>query len=514
MTSGADAASLEVVAAFFAVLVDTTVPIGSPAEAELVKLLENTFRHVNIALVNELAMFARELDVDVWRAIDAASTKPSQASNSRSGLCDAAQRQYSDQTIPRRQGNIPLWGNGDVNGLVIHEMLMPRWYLSGMERDGKLTRSFVAGSASFRVRCPSVAIREVVEALFVDMHGGDSEADVVEVAIKDRGDDTFRLELDGSRNFGEQTLNSTLTSLVTAVSRLALDSDPTRLHLHCAALVREGRGVLISAPSGTGKTTLAAALIQGGWSYVSDEAVALELGSDRAIGFAKPLTIKPGGGHLVPTLESARVIATDQDAWWHVPVSAATARIEPWLEPTVVVILEMGTEEDWNNPKGALPLHPADAVVALMSQTMDAERFGSEAVLVLAKLAARCRCIQLRVGPLTALSVEIESAARLVPDDLAVRELVRPAPTEMSEWSVPDTVVSLSIGERVVIHDTAGGAIVALDEAGASAWLALHGAAPSWLPPQAMEAPGTLAFLSELSAHGLVSRSPEEAARV
>ena len=59
-----------------AALVDQTVPVGSPAEAELVKLLENTFRHVNIALVNELAMFARELGVDVWRAIDAASTKP------------------------------------------------------------------------------------------------------------------------------------------------------------------------------------------------------------------------------------------------------------------------------------------------------------------------------------------------------------------------------------------------------------------------------------------------------
>ena len=46
------------------------------AEAELVKLLENTFRHVNIALVNELAMFAGDLGVDIWRAIDAASTKP------------------------------------------------------------------------------------------------------------------------------------------------------------------------------------------------------------------------------------------------------------------------------------------------------------------------------------------------------------------------------------------------------------------------------------------------------
>ena len=76
VTSGVDEASLAAVDGFFAALVDQTVPVGSPAEAELVKLLENTFRHVNIALVNELAMFARELGVDVWRAIDAASTKP------------------------------------------------------------------------------------------------------------------------------------------------------------------------------------------------------------------------------------------------------------------------------------------------------------------------------------------------------------------------------------------------------------------------------------------------------
>ncbi len=45
-------------------------------EAELAKLLENTFRHVNIALVNELAMYANELNIDVWAVIDAAATKP------------------------------------------------------------------------------------------------------------------------------------------------------------------------------------------------------------------------------------------------------------------------------------------------------------------------------------------------------------------------------------------------------------------------------------------------------
>ncbi len=76
VVSGSDAASTEVVDAFFSALVEQTVVVGSCAEAELVKLLENTFRHVNIALVNEIAMFARDLDVDIWRAIDAAATKP------------------------------------------------------------------------------------------------------------------------------------------------------------------------------------------------------------------------------------------------------------------------------------------------------------------------------------------------------------------------------------------------------------------------------------------------------
>ncbi len=52
------------------------MPVAGPKEAELTKLLENTFRHVNIALVNELAMFAGDLGIDVWSAIDAASTKP------------------------------------------------------------------------------------------------------------------------------------------------------------------------------------------------------------------------------------------------------------------------------------------------------------------------------------------------------------------------------------------------------------------------------------------------------
>src|SRR6266581_4426863 len=76
IVSGIDADSLAAVQSFYRGIADRTVAVSSPREAELAKLIENTFRHVNIALMNELAMFGRELGVDVWEAIDAASTKP------------------------------------------------------------------------------------------------------------------------------------------------------------------------------------------------------------------------------------------------------------------------------------------------------------------------------------------------------------------------------------------------------------------------------------------------------
>jgi UDP-N-acetyl-D-glucosamine dehydrogenase len=76
VVSGVDSASLAAVRAFYDSIVESTVPVKGTREAELTKLLDNTFRHVNIALVNELAMFAGELGIDVWESIDAASTKP------------------------------------------------------------------------------------------------------------------------------------------------------------------------------------------------------------------------------------------------------------------------------------------------------------------------------------------------------------------------------------------------------------------------------------------------------
>ena len=76
VVSGLSPECLKRVIVFYESIVDRVVPVRSPREAELAKLMENTFRHINIALVNELAIFSHELGIDIWSALDAAETKP------------------------------------------------------------------------------------------------------------------------------------------------------------------------------------------------------------------------------------------------------------------------------------------------------------------------------------------------------------------------------------------------------------------------------------------------------
>ncbi|MFI9840445.1 nucleotide sugar dehydrogenase [Nonomuraea sp. NPDC051941] len=62
--------------AFYGQFIEQVVPVSGTREAEMAKLLENTYRHVNIALVNEMAIFCDELGINLWESIEAAATKP------------------------------------------------------------------------------------------------------------------------------------------------------------------------------------------------------------------------------------------------------------------------------------------------------------------------------------------------------------------------------------------------------------------------------------------------------
>jgi len=76
VVGGLNEASTQAACALYEQVVGSTIPVASTRVAEMVKLLENTFRAVNIGLVNELALMCHEMDINVWEVIDAAKSKP------------------------------------------------------------------------------------------------------------------------------------------------------------------------------------------------------------------------------------------------------------------------------------------------------------------------------------------------------------------------------------------------------------------------------------------------------
>ncbi len=76
IVSGVNEKSLKKISEFYNSIIDEVVEVSGTREAEMVKLIENTYRQVNIAMVNELAILSNMLDIDIWEVVDAAKTKP------------------------------------------------------------------------------------------------------------------------------------------------------------------------------------------------------------------------------------------------------------------------------------------------------------------------------------------------------------------------------------------------------------------------------------------------------
>ncbi|MGM0400396.1 MAG: nucleotide sugar dehydrogenase [Chloroflexota bacterium] len=76
LVGGMTPACFEVASALYSTAVDEIVSVSSPATAEMAKILENTFRAVNIGLVNEMAQICHRMGIDIWEVVDAAATKP------------------------------------------------------------------------------------------------------------------------------------------------------------------------------------------------------------------------------------------------------------------------------------------------------------------------------------------------------------------------------------------------------------------------------------------------------
>jgi hypothetical protein len=335
------------------------------------------------------------------------------------------------------------------------------------------TRPFAAGAFEFAIETADDDDRLLVESLFRDLPPPSSVGGKVTVVSFLRNDvDTSSWALDGPRMDHQPalTLEAALVGLMAAVNLCALDAEPESLHLHAAAATREGRAVVIAASRNTGKTTTVAHLVARGWGFVTDETVRLSVGDNEVRGFAKPLSIKPGGTRFVDHLQPWMIPPVDDghDSFRFVPIGASGVTVVDRGLPHLVVLLRRPSDSTSITVPVARRLHPADAVVALMQETLDAERFGS-AALRLATLAAASHCYELTISTPTATAEQIEQLFELGPVE----------PVEVSVLPSSDAfspgVVSVALGDRAVVHEVVSGRILALDEGAARVWKQLGG---------------------------------------
>ncbi len=136
VVGGIDQASTELACALYATAIDTVVPVTSPRVAEMVKLLENTFRAVNIGLVNEIALMCDRLGVDVWEVVAAAATKPF--------------------------GFMPFYPGPGLGG---HCIPIDPFYLSWKAKQSGFDARFIELAGQINAAMPEVVVERVADAL-------------------------------------------------------------------------------------------------------------------------------------------------------------------------------------------------------------------------------------------------------------------------------------------------------------------------------------------------------------
>jgi UDP-N-acetyl-D-glucosamine dehydrogenase len=136
IVGGAGPASTEVAAALYGATVQHVIQVTSTRVAEMVKLLENTFRAVNIGLVNEIALMCHKMNIDVWEVIDAAKTKPF--------------------------GFMPFYPGPGLGG---HCIPIDPFYLSWKARQSGFECRFIELAGQVNSAMPEYVVQLVVEAL-------------------------------------------------------------------------------------------------------------------------------------------------------------------------------------------------------------------------------------------------------------------------------------------------------------------------------------------------------------
>jgi hypothetical protein len=202
-----------------------------------------------------------------------------------------------------------------------------------------------------------------------------------------------------------------LNHLTWHVNQRAIALSGDRVLLHAAAAAWGNTGIILPGPQNSGKTTLVAGLVKGGFRYLTDEATPIEPSSLSLYPYPKPLSLDPGSWQVHADLEpdidtvTARYL---RDQWQVAPeriradaVSGpvrASLAVFPRYEPGADVVLQ--------------PLRRSAAVVTMLEQTFRFHAAGRRNLEVVARLVERMHCYRLVCGDLPTAVAEVTRLVR------------------------------------------------------------------------------------------------------
>ncbi len=213
-------------------------------------------------------------------------------------------------------------------------------------------------------------------------------------------DGTIDVVRDGEPVAYAQRPGDAVAWLVWDVNRSAAEAGRHHLLFHAAGLQDGDAGVLVPGASGSGKSTLAAGLVRTGFTYLSDELVALDIDGGHLLPYAKPITVKPGSSGALSDMRPPVVGGAD-DLWageeWLLAVGDGVCRPVggPCLPEFVVV-----PRYEPGHATQLTPLSETEAFVALAVNAVNFVEHGSDGARALGELVTRCECVALTMSDL------------------------------------------------------------------------------------------------------------------
>lgn len=208
----------------------------------------------------------------------------------------------------------------------------------------------------------------------------------------------YRLDWQGEELVTSRLLRTVMRDLLWHINRQAIRCSQQHLLIHAAGVETGGQGIVMPAPQEAGKTTLSAALVKWGFRYLTDEAVAIDARTRRALAYPKPFSVDRGSWAVLPDLQpqlDPRLEGLQVDQW-QVPPEALRDGAVVVSAPVGYVITPRyvaGSETRLD------PLSRADAIRLLAEHAFNFRYFPAGLEL-LAGVVRGARCFRLTVGSL------------------------------------------------------------------------------------------------------------------